>query len=162
VRFIEQRWIVFKCNAAVSKGSWLPALAASGELAWPLRSPFCLLPGMHSCLQIRELVEAIISPWLLDDYRTLTALAVTCQMFHGPASDVIWADLPSLAPLIKCLPAHLWEERGNDDDSQDGGESSNNWLGQERSAKLVSPQCQLLVGVDVTYCPVPQTSPTHC
>jgi hypothetical protein len=101
---------------------------------------------MHPCLQIRELVEAIISPWLLNDYRTLTALAVTCQLFYGLASDVIWADLPSLVPLIKCLPDHLWEERENNGNFCDDWES--NQVGPESSTKLVSPPFQLLVRTD--------------
>jgi hypothetical protein len=102
---------------------------------------------MHPCLHIPELVEAIISPWLRHEYPTLKALAVTCRIFHGPASDLIWADLPSLVPLIKCLPVHLWEERENNwsrDQENEDSDRFPQWPGRESSTKLVSLPHQLL------------------
>jgi hypothetical protein len=65
---------------------------------------------MHPGLQIIEIVRAILW-WLENDKQALTALALTCQKFNDPASDLLWHLLPSLAPLVRCLPGHLLEER---------------------------------------------------
>ncbi|KAF8447203.1 hypothetical protein L210DRAFT_3390514 [Boletus edulis BED1] len=37
----------------------------------------------------------------------LPALARTCKAFRDPALDILWAELYSLAPLIRCLPGAL-------------------------------------------------------
>ncbi|KAJ8592381.1 hypothetical protein M405DRAFT_931524 [Rhizopogon salebrosus TDB-379] len=41
--------------------------------------------------------------------KTLLALAVTCKSFTGPALDLLWRELDSFAPLIRCLPPSLWK-----------------------------------------------------
>uniref|UniRef100_A0A5K1K0P3 Cell surface hydrophobicity-associated protein n=1 Tax=Ganoderma boninense TaxID=34458 RepID=A0A5K1K0P3_9APHY len=41
---------------------------------------------------------------------TLAALAVTCKAFMEPALNVLWKSQRSLGPLVRTLPADLWEE----------------------------------------------------
>ncbi|KAJ7667079.1 hypothetical protein B0H17DRAFT_1142964 [Mycena rosella] len=42
---------------------------------------------------------------------TLVSLARTSRMFSDPALDIIWREQDSLAPLVKCMPDTLWEEK---------------------------------------------------
>jgi len=37
------------------------------------------------------------------------ALAATCRAFHNPALYLLWRYLPSLVPLVKCLPHDTYE-----------------------------------------------------
>ncbi|KAJ7618442.1 hypothetical protein FB45DRAFT_167702 [Roridomyces roridus] len=41
----------------------------------------------------------------------LPVLARTAKIFMDPALDLIWRELASIAPLVKCMPESLWEER---------------------------------------------------
>ncbi|KAJ8592390.1 hypothetical protein M405DRAFT_879954 [Rhizopogon salebrosus TDB-379] len=41
--------------------------------------------------------------------KTLLVLAVTCKFFTEPALDLLWRELDSFAPLIRCLPPSLWK-----------------------------------------------------
>jgi hypothetical protein len=41
--------------------------------------------------------------------RTLLALALTCKSFSGPALDLLWQDLDSFLPLVRCLSENLWQ-----------------------------------------------------
>jgi hypothetical protein len=73
---------------------------------------------MHHSLNIIEILEFICSqldpePWASDadsQRGALAALARTCQTFHGPALDVLWANQLSLEPLIRCFPSDLFAE----------------------------------------------------
>jgi hypothetical protein len=85
---------------------------------------------MHRCLQIPEIVRTIFL-WLERDWSTLAALAVTCQAVHDPASDLLWSNLPSLAPLVRCFPCYLLEERVDETRDESG-------LQQQVFTKLVS------------------------
>ncbi|KAI1786644.1 hypothetical protein LXA43DRAFT_50651 [Ganoderma leucocontextum] len=40
----------------------------------------------------------------------LAALAVTCKVFMEPALKILWKSQRSLGPLVRTLPADLWEE----------------------------------------------------
>src|SRR5436305_860753 len=62
---------------------------------------------MHNCLDIPELVRIIFE---LTEPSDLAALAKTCQAFRDLALQILWADLPSLAPLVRCLPGDVWQE----------------------------------------------------
>jgi F-box-like len=64
---------------------------------------------MHPCLQIPEIIRAIFSWLSQDDGGTLAALSLTCRNFYEPASDRLWSDLPSVVPLVRCLPDDLLE-----------------------------------------------------
>ncbi|KAH7925254.1 hypothetical protein BV22DRAFT_1034258 [Leucogyrophana mollusca] len=44
------------------------------------------------------------------DGKTLASLARTCRSFHDPALDLLYADMTTLKPLIKCMPRDLWKE----------------------------------------------------
>ncbi|GJE97854.1 F-box protein [Phanerochaete sordida] len=60
---------------------------------------------MHSCLCIDEILQNMFGH--VDDTPTLGSLSLVCRAFHEPANDTLWADLPGLAPLVKCLPDEL-------------------------------------------------------
>ncbi|KAH7921197.1 hypothetical protein BV22DRAFT_1198366 [Leucogyrophana mollusca] len=62
---------------------------------------------MHHCLRVAEILTIIFSH-LRRDLRALAFLARTCRTFQGPASDILWADVRRLTPLVKCLPEDLW------------------------------------------------------
>ena len=48
--------------------------------------------------------------WYKDARKSLASLARTCRALQKPALDALWAELPSLAPLIRCLPQDLWSD----------------------------------------------------
>ncbi|KAG2364644.1 hypothetical protein BDR07DRAFT_1354750 [Suillus spraguei] len=60
---------------------------------------------MHRCLRLEEILQEIFKNV---DYRSLTVLARICRLFHEPALNVIYSDLPGLQPLIERLPHDLW------------------------------------------------------
>ena len=67
---------------------------------------------MHPCLQIDEILRSIFE-FLKEDpqgpqRRTLVNLAITCHTFSLPALAVLWSHLPSLAPVVMCLPCDAW------------------------------------------------------
>jgi hypothetical protein len=75
---------------------------------------------MHRCFLIPEIVQLVCdSDEFAEDgfevqaetRRTLTALALTCRLFHEPALDRLWRHLGSLGPLVKCMPSDLWKVR---------------------------------------------------
>ncbi|KAG2052525.1 hypothetical protein BDR06DRAFT_1009386 [Suillus hirtellus] len=35
--------------------------------------------------------------------KSLASLALTCTIFHGPAMDLLWSDMPGLRPLLGCV-----------------------------------------------------------
>lgn len=71
---------------------------------------------MHRALELDEILLNIFGhcdqPFFKDfrHWRSfnvgvdLFALATTCRMFKEPALDVLWAELPDLSPLARCLP----------------------------------------------------------
>ncbi|KII86169.1 hypothetical protein PLICRDRAFT_700290 [Plicaturopsis crispa FD-325 SS-3] len=70
---------------------------------------------MHHCLQISEIMSLVCSELPCENGTVglgeLASLARTCRAFHDPALDVLWRTLRSLEPLIRTLPADLWEIR---------------------------------------------------
>lgn len=75
---------------------------------------------MHLCLELDDIqseifgyvydpsaMHWIVSP--LRDRKSLAALAVTCRAFYESAMDVLWSELDSLAPLVKCMPPNMWQ-----------------------------------------------------
>ncbi|KAG2111190.1 uncharacterized protein F5147DRAFT_686696 [Suillus discolor] len=60
---------------------------------------------MHQALRLTEIIDQI--SWHTDR-DSLPHLALTCRTFEGPALDALWRNLPSLEPLINCIPTHLW------------------------------------------------------
>ncbi|KAH7929967.1 hypothetical protein BV22DRAFT_1116525 [Leucogyrophana mollusca] len=66
---------------------------------------------MHLCLAISELLRTIITNTTQDG--TLASLARTCKAFKDPALDVLYAELSSLYPLVKCMPQDLWEDEAD-------------------------------------------------
>ncbi|OAX31464.1 hypothetical protein K503DRAFT_82105 [Rhizopogon vinicolor AM-OR11-026] len=61
---------------------------------------------MHPALRNFELLSVISS---YTHYGSLPALASTCRAFEHPALDVLWRDLQSMQPLVKCLPSDLFD-----------------------------------------------------
>lgn len=61
---------------------------------------------------LNEICHAVLCPdrpWN-EGLKTLASLARTCRLFHEPAINVIWRDIPDLLPLIHTLPEDLWLE----------------------------------------------------
>jgi hypothetical protein len=66
---------------------------------------------MHHCLEVNELV-ALICQFLHQDRKnrkSLVAFATTCKAFRDPALSILWSNLTTLVPLVKCLPIDVWE-----------------------------------------------------
>ncbi|KIK02803.1 hypothetical protein K443DRAFT_131693 [Laccaria amethystina LaAM-08-1] len=82
---------------------------------------------MHNCLLVQELLSDIFRHIFCNPYSgyrteadrsnlhhdkialgTLAGLARTCKTFHEPALNRLWRALPSLIPLIQCLPPDAW------------------------------------------------------
>ena len=63
---------------------------------------------MRHPLHIPELTSIIFE--LVESRRDLAALALSCKTFRDPALKILWKELTSLEPLIRCLPNHIWGE----------------------------------------------------
>ncbi len=64
---------------------------------------------MHPCLQVYDILECICSHLQASDsLDALAKLACTCTAFLDPALNALWHTIPTLAPLIKCLPLDAW------------------------------------------------------
>ncbi|KAG2343855.1 hypothetical protein BDR05DRAFT_1059388 [Suillus weaverae] len=74
-------------NAVVRKDASSPSLA------------------MHPALQNFDIICTIC---LYVHHRSLPALASTSRIFERPALDVLWRNLQSMEPLVKCLPSDLF------------------------------------------------------
>ncbi|KAF8447224.1 hypothetical protein L210DRAFT_3757192 [Boletus edulis BED1] len=69
---------------------------------------------MHPALYVEEILLEIFGHcydraghrmyYIYINKTDLPTLARTCKAFRDPALDILWAELYSLAPLIKCLP----------------------------------------------------------
>lgn len=40
--------------------------------------------------------------------KSMVALACTCRIFQDTALDILWRNIPSFVPLIRCLPTDAW------------------------------------------------------
>ncbi|KAG1752899.1 hypothetical protein EDB19DRAFT_1627623 [Suillus lakei] len=60
---------------------------------------------MHPALRNLEVIHTISS---YTERGTLPALAATCRAFEHPALNVLWRDLDSVEPLIRCVPGDLF------------------------------------------------------
>ena len=61
----------------------------------------------HPVLGCRELVDAICHRC---DRTTLLSLSVSCLAISDSALNALWYNIPSIVPLIRCMPDDLWEE----------------------------------------------------
>ncbi|KAG1751771.1 hypothetical protein EDB19DRAFT_1903729 [Suillus lakei] len=61
--------------------------------------------AMHPALQNFDIICTIC---VYVHHRSLPALASTCRIFERPALDVLWRNLQSVEPLVKCLPSDLF------------------------------------------------------
>ncbi|KAG2125760.1 hypothetical protein DEU56DRAFT_564909 [Suillus clintonianus] len=65
----------------------------------------------HPALQNIDIIRTIC---LYVHDGSLPALASTCRIFEHPALDVLWRNLQSVQPLVKCLPSDLFSiEKGH-------------------------------------------------
>ncbi|KAG2740912.1 hypothetical protein P692DRAFT_20880501 [Suillus brevipes Sb2] len=60
---------------------------------------------MHAALRNLEVIHVVSSH---TEHGTLPALASACRAFQSPALNVLWRDLHSVEPLLRCLPADLF------------------------------------------------------
>ncbi|TFK47171.1 hypothetical protein OE88DRAFT_1728638 [Heliocybe sulcata] len=66
---------------------------------------------MRNALTIAELQSIIVDYILADDSsgrKTVAALARSCRTLHESAVRALWRELPSLAPLLHCMPSDLF------------------------------------------------------
>lgn len=86
----------------------VPSRSTSSAPA-PPETPSSVEPSpslaMHPALQNIDII-CIICSYVHDG--SLPALASTCRIFERPALDVLWRDLESVEPLVKCLPSDLF------------------------------------------------------
>ena len=67
---------------------------------------------MHSCLSVDEVLRLLARILVGSEAkRTAVALALCCKIFEEPALDVLWETQNQLAPLLKCFPRDVWEEK---------------------------------------------------
>jgi len=67
---------------------------------------------MHPCLQINELLDAIVEELYGSD---LIALATVCHKLSSPALDQIWRSIDSIESLLACLPSEIVIREENDE-----------------------------------------------
>ncbi|KAG1751459.1 uncharacterized protein EDB91DRAFT_609264 [Suillus paluster] len=60
---------------------------------------------MHPALTTLDIICTISSH---TEHGSLPALASTCRAFEHPALNVLWRDLQSVGPLVRCLPSNLF------------------------------------------------------
>lgn len=69
---------------------------------------------MHRALLIAEIFRNILDCMNTNgDEGTIVSLAVTCRAFHESSLDVLWYEQLNLLPLVRCMPADLWQESFN-------------------------------------------------
>ncbi|KAG1733557.1 hypothetical protein EDB19DRAFT_1830937 [Suillus lakei] len=67
---------------------------------------------MHSALLIYDIAHLILKNlrYFTSD---LANVAQTCRGLVDPALDILWSRMPTLAPVIMCLPRHKWKIKRN-------------------------------------------------
>ncbi|KAG1752896.1 hypothetical protein EDB19DRAFT_972773 [Suillus lakei] len=76
----------------------------ASNLNLSLYSPH-IISASHPALRNVEVIHTIS---LYTHRASLPALASACRAFESPALDVLWKDLESAEPLVKCLPTDLF------------------------------------------------------
>lgn len=74
---------------------------------------------MHRCLLVPEIVTIVcdrlsdppLSSDLSSDLASLAAFARTCHAVHEKALDRLWLTQNTIIPLLRCMPADVWEKR---------------------------------------------------
>ena len=68
---------------------------------------------MHACLNVDEIIRLIVHQLVRSRAKaTAVALACCCKNFEDPVLDVLWETQDGLLPLLKSLPADVWNEGG--------------------------------------------------
>ena len=62
---------------------------------------------MHRVLLIDEVMVQILTNLGHSSRAEVAAMARVCRAFNELASDVIWKEIPSILPLIMCMPIDL-------------------------------------------------------
>ncbi|KAJ6453392.1 hypothetical protein C8R45DRAFT_1083115 [Mycena sanguinolenta] len=78
----------------------------TSDTAYSSLSAQALTPTMHLAWDISELVDLICES---SSQASLAALAQTSSLFREPALDVLWREMDSPIPLLKCFPPDSWE-----------------------------------------------------
>ncbi|KAF8887124.1 hypothetical protein BD779DRAFT_1722443, partial [Infundibulicybe gibba] len=63
---------------------------------------------MHRCLFIQEVLRMICMHVGTYLRRNLLAVALVCRHFFDPSMDCFWLEIPSLLPVLGCLPPDIW------------------------------------------------------
>lgn len=91
-------------------------VGARGGAFYDVCDESLILPQMHRCLRIPEILNFVCECILADRLRrkpTLIALTECCKTFYGPAVSALWRELDSLLPLLRSLPYDLWSTAGD-------------------------------------------------
>ncbi|KAJ8481001.1 hypothetical protein ONZ51_g6283 [Trametes cubensis] len=83
--------------------------ALAGMTHYELPVVFPLMPSMSSVALILEILTLICE---YADRPTLALMARSSSVLHEPAIQVLWRFLPTLVPLVMCLPKDAWELTG--------------------------------------------------
>ena len=62
---------------------------------------------VHPCLRIPEIQQLVFSSLRKRD---CSRVALACKTFYEEAMDVIWADVESLVPFVRCMPPEILTE----------------------------------------------------
>ena len=66
---------------------------------------------MHACLNVDEIIRLIVHQLVRSRAKTAAvALACCCKSLEDPVLDVLWEAQDGLLPLLKSLPADVWNE----------------------------------------------------
>lgn len=86
----------------------------------------CLLPGYDVLFEIcryfyPQLTAESWWPDLASRRMYVIAMTRTCRAFYEPAMDVLWYGIPDVSPVMRTLPAELWEEEATVPSNEDSG-----------------------------------------
>ncbi len=70
----------------------------------------CSRTPMHEVLFCSDLLGLICQNC---DLHTLTQLSLTNRTISDEALHVLWSSIENFGPLIRCMPADLWEQRSS-------------------------------------------------
>jgi hypothetical protein len=97
----------FAVNRLVTVNLRCDVMAGAQSVVLQLRILLTLTLPMHRALEIPEVLLSMFDEVYFGSDRGKSdtlSLALTCKRFQEPALDVLWRLLPTIFPLILCLP----------------------------------------------------------
>jgi len=67
---------------------------------------------MHPCLNVDETLRLLARKLVASEAKATAASLACCRKsFKDPVLDVLWKTQERLAPLLKCFPQDVWDEK---------------------------------------------------